>query len=47
MGVRRNFSRSVGNVEILLVLFRLLTVQCEWTFTTHFTLSTPLVCGAC
>jgi len=30
MGVRRNFSRG-GNVEILLILFRLLTMQCKWT----------------
>jgi len=32
----------VGNVEILLILFRLLTMQCEWTFTKRSTLSTPL-----
>jgi len=31
------------NVEILLILFRLLTMQCKWTFTERFTLSTPLV----
>jgi len=46
MGVRINFSRGMGNVEILLILFRLLTMQCQWTFIKRFTLSTPLVCGA-
>ena len=34
-----------GNVEVLLVLFRLLTMQCKWTFTKLFTLSIPLVCA--
>jgi len=28
------------NVEILLILFRLLTMQCKWTFTKRFTLYT-------
>ena len=42
-GVRRNFSRG-GNMEILLILFRSLTVQCKWTFTKRFTVFTPLVC---
>ena len=32
MSVRRNFSRG-GNIETLLILFRLLTMQCKWTFT--------------
>jgi len=39
MGVRRNFSVG-GNVEMLLILFKLLTMQCKWTFTkalAHFT----------
>ena len=27
------------NVEILLILFRLLTMQCKWTFTNRFTQS--------
>jgi len=40
MGVRRNFSRG-GNVDILLIVFKLLTMQCKWTFTKRFTLSTP------
>ena len=40
MGVRRNFSRG-GNVEVLLIIFNLLTMQCKWTFTKRFTLSTP------
>jgi len=31
-------------VDILLILFRLLTMQCKWTFTKRFTLSTTLVC---
>jgi len=38
MGVRRNFSRGI---EILLIFFRLLTMQCKWTFTKRFTPSTP------
>jgi len=39
MGVHRNFSRRGGvNVKILLILFRLLTMQCKWTFTKRFTL---------
>jgi len=40
MGVRKNFSRR-GNVDILLVVFRLVTMQCKWTFTKLFTLSKP------
>ena len=35
MGVRRNFSR-VGNVDILFILFSLLTMQCKWTLTKRF-----------
>ena len=42
MGVRRSFSR-VGNVENLIIIFRLLTVQCECMFTKRSNLSTPLV----
>ena len=34
-----------GNVENLLMLFRLLTMQCKWTFTKRFTLSIPLGCA--
>jgi len=34
-----------GNVEILLIFFRLVMMQCKWTFTKRFTLSTPLVCA--
>ena len=30
-----------GNVDILLIIFRLLTTQCKWTFTKRFTFSTP------
>jgi len=41
MGVRRNFSR-VGNVKILLILIRLLIMQCKCRFTKHFTVSTRL-----
>jgi len=33
------------NVEIFLIDVRLLTVQCKWTFTKRFTLSSPLVCA--
>jgi len=39
MGARRNFSRR-GKVEILLIVLRLLMMQCKWTFTKRFTLST-------
>ena len=39
MSVRRNFC-SADNVNIFLILFRLPTMQCKWTFTKHFTLST-------
>jgi len=35
MGVRRNFSRE-GNIHILLIFFKLLTMQCKWTLTKHF-----------
>ena len=37
------FSRG-DNVDLLLILFRLLTMQCKCTFTKHFTLSTPKKC---
>ena len=30
-----------GNVNILLIIFRLLTLQCKWTFTKRFSVSTP------
>jgi len=40
MGVRRNFSRG-GNVDNLLIVFRLVSMQCKRTFTEHFTLSKP------
>jgi len=39
MGVRRNFSRG-GNVDILFILFRLLTMQAKRTLTKRFSLST-------
>jgi len=38
MGVRRKFSRG-SNVDIILILFRLLTMQCKWTFTKRVTRS--------
>jgi len=41
MGARRNFSRGGGKVDLLLTLFRLLTMQRKWTYTKGFTLSTP------
>jgi len=31
--------------EIVLILLRLLTIQCKWTCTKRITLSTPLVCA--
>jgi len=40
MGVRRKFSRG-GQVDILFIIFMLLTMQCKWTFTKRFTISTP------
>ena len=39
MDMRRKFSRG-DNVGILLILFRLLTIQCRWMFTKCFTHST-------
>jgi len=33
------------NVKIVLILFRLLTMQCKSTFTKRFALSTPVVCA--
>jgi len=33
------------NVEILLMLFRLLAMHCKCTFTKHFTFSTPQICA--
>ena len=35
------------NVENLLMLFRLLTMQCKSTFTKRIALSNPLVCAGC
>ena len=40
MGVRRNFSRW-SKVDILLIILRLLTLQCKWTFTKRFPVSIP------
>jgi len=42
MGVCRNFSRVGATSSFLLIFFRLLTLQCSWTFTKHFTVFTPL-----
>jgi len=39
MDIRRNFSRG-DNIGILLILFRLLTIQCRWMFPKCFTHST-------
>ena len=41
----QNFFFSGGKAEILLMLFRVLTMQYKWTCTKRFTLSTPLVCA--
>ena len=41
IGVRSNFSRGGGNVDTLLTIFKLLTMQCKWTFTERFILATP------
>ena len=40
MGVSRKFSRG-SNVDILLIILRLPTIQCKWTFTKRFPFSTP------
>jgi len=40
MGVRRHFSTG-GNVYILHIILRLLTLQCKWTFTKRCPVSTP------
>jgi len=34
-----------GDVQISLILYRLLTMPCKWKFTKRFTLSTTLVCA--
>jgi len=39
-GRLKKFSRE-SNVDIWLIFFRLLTMQCKWTFTKRFILSTP------
>jgi len=36
----QKFFQVGGNVNILLIFFRLLTLQCKWTFTKLFTVST-------
>ena len=43
-GRPQKFFQGGGNIEILLIFYWLLTMQCKWTFTKRFTLSTPLVC---
>jgi len=40
MGGGRHFSRG-DNVDILLIILRLRTLQCKWTFTKRFRVSTP------
>jgi len=45
IGVRRNFSRGGDNVDILLMLFRFLSMQCKWTSTMRFTHSTQKEIG--
>jgi len=40
MGVRKTFSRG-WNVDNLLIIFRLLTLQCKGMFTKRFTVSAP------
>jgi len=39
-GLPQKFFQRGGNVEILLILFSLLTMQRKWRFTKRFTLST-------
>jgi len=39
-GRPQKFFPGEGNVNILLILVRLLTMQCKWTFTARFTHST-------
>jgi len=39
MGIRRIFSMGC-NVDSLLILFKLLTIPCKWTFTKRFNLAT-------
>jgi len=40
MGGGRNLPKG-GNVDILLIILRLLALQCKWTFTKSFPVSTP------
>jgi len=37
--------RGRGNVQVLFILYRLLTMACKWKFTKCFTLSTASVCA--
>ena len=37
-GYPQNFFHRGGNVNILLILFKLLTMQCKWMFTKRFTM---------
>jgi len=46
MGASKTFFNGGVNDEILLILYRLLTMQCKSAFTKRFTLSTPLVCAS-
>ena len=44
-GRPQNLFQAGGNVKILLILFRLLTMQWKWTFTERSVLSTALICA--
>ena len=42
-GRPQKFFQEGGNVDILLILFRFLAMQCKWTYTKCFTFSTPQI----
>jgi len=44
-GRPQKFFQDGVNVEILLILYRLLTMQRKWMFAKRFPLSPPLVCA--
>jgi len=40
-GYQQKFLQGCGNVDILLIILKLLTMQCKYTLTKHITISTP------
>ena len=44
-GRPQKFFQGGATSKFFFILYRLLTMQCTWTFTKRFTLSTKLVCA--